>query len=113
MLESFGDKKSENIYAAIQDSKLRSLQRLICALGIPSIGDVAAGILSKRFLSMDNLMLADEETLKAISGIGPVAARDIVAWFALPKNQVVLAKLKEAGVWPVVAARAPSLRSEP
>jgi len=104
VLESFGDKKSENIYAAIQDSKLRSLQRLICALGIPSIGDVAASILSKRFLSMDNLMLADEETLKAISGIGPVAARDIVAWFALTKNQVVLAKLKQAGVWPVVAA---------
>jgi DNA ligase (NAD+) len=101
-LESFGDKKAGNIYTAIQESKSRPLQRLICALGIPSVGDVVAGILAKRFLSMDALMAADEETLKTIQGVGPVASHDIITWFSLPKNRTVLEKLKLYGVWPVV-----------
>jgi DNA ligase (NAD+) len=35
-----------------------------------------------------------------VEGIGPNIAQAIVDWFARPANQVVLEKLRRAGVWP-------------
>jgi len=106
-LEGFADKKADNLLAAIADSKSRPLNRLIAALGIHGVGEVAATDLAKRFGSLDALSDASAADLEAIDGFGPNTAASIVDWFARPANQHLLQKLKNANVWPVVSNQLP------
>ncbi len=99
-LEGFADKKADNILEAIQASKLRSLSRLITALGIRGVGEVAAADLADHFVDLEALSAATLEDLQQIEGIGPNIAQGIVDWFARPANQRILDKLRAAGVWP-------------
>jgi DNA ligase (NAD+) len=99
-LEGFADKKADNLLAAIAGSKTRPLNRLIAALGIHGVGEVAAADLAKHFGNLDALAAATPADLEAIEGFGPNTAASIVDWFARPANQNLVAKLKSAGVWP-------------
>ncbi|MFC1922496.1 NAD-dependent DNA ligase LigA [Chloroflexota bacterium] len=100
-LEGFADKKTDNILAAIQESKKQSLARLLTALGIRGVGEVSAAELARQFKSIDEVKTAEVEDLLQIEGIGPNIAQAIVDWFQSTTNQKVLAKLHVAGVWPV------------
>lgn len=99
-LEGFAEKKADNLLSAIQASKDRPLSRLINALGIRGVGEVMAADLSRYYTDLDQLSRATIDDLLAIEGIGPNIAQAIVDWFTRPANQVVLNKLRAAGVWP-------------
>ena len=99
-LEGFADKKAENLLAAIEVSKTQSLNRLLTALGIRGVGEVGAVDLARQFGSIDDLSVAGLGDLLQIEGIGPNIAQAVVDWFNTPSNQIVLEKLKGAGVWP-------------
>ncbi len=99
-LEGFAEKKAENILAAIEASKERSLSRMITALGIRGVGEVAAADLAARYLDLDALSQATTEEIEFIEGFGPNIAQSVIDWFAQPENQKVLRKLRVAGVWP-------------
>lgn len=101
-LEGFAEKKADNILEAIQVSKGQYLARLITALGIRGVGSVSAAALASQFNSLDRLRETTIEELLQIEGIGPNIAQAIVDWFATPSNQIVLEKLKDAGVWPLM-----------
>ncbi|TLN23080.1 NAD-dependent DNA ligase LigA, partial [bacterium] len=104
-LEGFAAKKVDNLLQAIETSRQQPLARLINALGIHGVGEVMAVDLTGHYHDLDSLSRASEADLQQIEGIGPNIAAAIVDWFAREQNQVVLAKLKAAGVWPVMAAR--------
>ncbi len=99
-LEGFADKKAENLLRAIAQAKSQSLSRLIVGLGIRGVGEVMAADLARHYPDLDALSQASVEELQQIEGVGPNIAQSIVDWFARPANQAVLAKLKQAGVWP-------------
>jgi len=99
-LEGFGEKKADNILAAIEESKTGSLDRLITALGIRGVGEVVASILAGTFGDLDKLGSASLVDLENIPGIGPNIAQGILDWFTRPNNQNVLRELKRSGVWP-------------
>ncbi len=101
-LEGFADKKADNLLASIAESKNRPLNRLITALGIHGVGEVAAGDLARHFGNLDALAGATDTDLQSIEGFGPNTAAAIVDWFSRPANRNLLGKLKAAGVWPVV-----------
>lgn len=104
-LEGFAGKKVENILSAIETSKQRSLSRLFTALGIRGVGTVAANDLARHYADLDELSRATAEDLESIEGFGPNIAQSIVDWFAQPRNQQVLEKLRHSGVWPKSADR--------
>lgn len=106
-LEGFGEKKADNLLAAIENARQKPLSRLINALGIHGVGEVMANDLAKVYSDLDLLSHASTEDLQAIEGIGPNIAAAIVEWFSRPANQMVLAKLKSAGVWPTSTPQAP------
>lgn len=112
-LEGFGDKKADNLLAAIAMSKNQSLERLIIGLGIRGIGEVTAGLLARTFHNMDSLSKASEAQLLEVEGIGPNTAGSIIHWFEQPHNQEMLHALKAQGVWPVETAREISTGSLP
>jgi len=97
-LERMGDKSAANLVKAIEASKTRPPDRLIFALGIPSIGTRAAEILAGAFGSLDELMKASAEQLETLDEIGPATADSIVEFFANERNRTVIAKLRRSGV---------------
>jgi len=100
-LDKFGSKKAQNLLEMIQASKTQSLARLITALGIRGVGEVAAEKLKDSYGDLDNLAQASQEALKEIDGIGEVVANDIHAWFGEVDNQKLLDNFKAVGLWPL------------
>ncbi|MCX6091239.1 MAG: NAD-dependent DNA ligase LigA, partial [Candidatus Atribacteria bacterium] len=100
-LERMGKKSSENLIAAINQSRKREYRRFIYALGIRMVGDVAARTLAKSFPDIERLQRASEEELQSIEGIGPKVAHSIVQFFSLSQNRQMLQELSNRGVQPV------------
>ncbi len=96
--ERMGRKSAENIFAAIERSKVRSLSRLIYALGIRFVGSKTAEILARRYRGLDALGAASREELESIEEVGPRIADSIRSFFLSEKNRQVLRRLEQAGV---------------
>jgi DNA ligase (NAD+) len=101
-LEGFARKKAENLIESIENSKTRPLSRVITALGIKGVGEVMANELAKKYSNLDELSKTTIDELLQIEGIGPNIASQIVDWFNQDRNKLILEKLKNAGVWPVL-----------
>lgn len=97
-LERFARKKAENLLAGIEAARHRPLDRVLTALGIEGVGEIMAGTLAGHFGSIETLARATVDDLLQIEGVGPTIAEGIVAWFAEPFHQQLIAKLKAAGV---------------
>ena len=97
-LERMGEKSARNLLDAIRKSKGRDLHCLICALGIQNIGTHAAGVLSKHFGTLDELMDASVDKLKELSEIGEITANGVVDFFSNNHTKNVINKLKDADV---------------
>jgi DNA ligase (NAD+) len=97
-LELFGVKKAENLLAAIEKTKGRSLSRLVFGLGIPNIGAKASQLLARHFGGMDALARASEEELKTVPEMGDVSAAAVVHYFAKDVTRALIAQLKVSGV---------------
>jgi DNA ligase (NAD+) len=97
-LEGFGEKKVDNLLAAIEASKQRSLTRLVYALGIPHVGGTVSELLTEHYDSLDALAKAKPEQLDEIHGLGPEIVTSIMDYFKHPQAQTLVKKLKQAGV---------------
>lgn len=97
-LESFKQKKINNLLAAIERSKHRPLSRLVYALGIRHVGEKAAYTLAQRFLTMEELSAAPKEQLDAIEEIGPVLADSVATYFAQPATSRLIRRLSASGL---------------
>ena len=97
-LELFGDKKAENLLAAIEASKTKGFARVLYGLGIRHVGEKAARVLAEQFRAIDRLKDATEEELCAIHAIGPVLAHAIVQSMKHPAMKQLIDKLRHAKV---------------
>jgi DNA ligase (NAD+) len=115
-LERMGDKSAENVYAAIVRSKERTLDRLLCGLGIPQIGQVAARQLAEEAKTLERLLSWSPEQarehVETIRGFGPKMVDSVVAFLNDRDQRALTRKLVELGVGrpqplPEVAAQGP------
>lgn len=97
-LERMGRKSAENLVRAIENSKSAGLARLIYALGIRNIGEVAAAALADRYGTLAACMEATIEELVAIEDFGTITAASVVDFFAHEQNVSLCHKLEAAGV---------------
>ena len=100
-LDGFAEKKANNLIEAINNSKNRSLSRVITALGIRGVGEVVASDLSRYFPDLDLLFGASYADLQKAEGVGPIVARSVIEWFNKESNRKILSKLKAANVQPI------------
>ncbi|MBK9459459.1 MAG: NAD-dependent DNA ligase LigA [Sphingobacteriales bacterium] len=97
--EGWGTKSVENLRNSIEASKKQPLHRLIIGLGIREAGQTTAKTLAQTIdKDLEELYDWTTEKLKTLPDVGPKVAANIVAFFAEPKNRVIIAKLKELGV---------------
>lgn len=97
-LERMGEKSAANLVAAIGRSKEAGLGRLIYALGIRSIGQVAAASLAARFGNLEALFSATAEELLAIDDFGQITTDYVLNYFSHPQNIELCRRLMAAGV---------------
>ncbi len=97
-LERMGKKSAENLTAAIEASKSRGLEKLLYALGIRQVGEVAAEEIAGRFRTLDNLKNATLEDFASVSDIGEITASALVEYFADEANVALLDRLESLGV---------------
>lgn len=97
-LERMGEKSAQNAMDAIEESKERSLDRLIFALGIRHVGSGTARLLTEKYRSIDDLMQAQAEELLEVDEIGPKSAESIANFFAQQRNRDLIEKLRQGGV---------------
>lgn len=97
-LERMGEKSAANLIAAIEKSKGAGLERLIFALGIRSIGQVAAAALAARYRTLEACFTATKEELIAIEDFGEITADYVLNYFTHPQNVALCRRLAEAGV---------------
>lgn len=97
-LERMGKKSAENLVSAIDASRSRGLERLLFALGIRQVGEVAAETIARRMRTLDNLFDASLDDFLAIEDVGEITAATLVEFFAAPETRDLCDRLKELGV---------------
>lgn len=97
-LKKEGNKFTNNLLTAIEESKNNDLDRIICSLGIRNVGSKLAKVLAKEFKNMDNLMQASLIRLNSIHDIGELTANYIYDFFRQEQTIDLINRLKQAGV---------------
>lgn len=97
-MERMGEKSAANLLAAIERSKSAGLERLIFALGIRSIGQVAATALAARYQTLENCFAATREELVAIEDFGEITADYVLNYFSHEPNLALCRRLAALGV---------------
>jgi DNA ligase (NAD+) len=126
--EGWGELSVGNLVKAIDDSRTRPLDRFLFALGIRHVGQVTARDLARRYVSLDTFrelidaaiayralmnpalgepdekfrlrVAKDMAAMIETPGVGPEVADALIAFFAEPHNQEVIAGLLANGIAP-------------
>ena len=97
-IERMGTKSAQNLINSINNSKSAGLERLVYALGIRNIGEVAAEVLASRYKTLDALILATKEELCEIQDFGEITADCVIDFFSHEQNIELCKKLSNLGL---------------
>jgi DNA ligase (NAD+) len=101
-LERMGEKSTQNVISSIDRSKQRTLDRLLCGLGIPQVGQVAARQLAEKAGTLEHMLHWTSDQARnevgAIRGFGPKMVESVVAFLQDPDQVALMGKLVELGV---------------
>lgn len=109
-LDSFKEKKSQNIINSIKNSKKIDFSRFLYALGIPEIGNKTAKDLARKFENLGNLGNATKEKLLEVDDIGEVIADNIISFFKDKDNLDEIQNLFDVGV--IISGKASAQTNE-
>ena len=94
-LESFKEKKSQNIIDGLIASKQIPFERLLYGIGIRYVGETVAKKLARQFKNIDNIINASFEELIAADEIGDKIAESIIHFFSIESNVELIERLKK------------------
>ena len=97
-LDRMGEKSADNLIASIEKSKKAGLERLLFALGIRQVGEIAAAEIARSIGSIEGFFEVTVETLTQLKDVGTITAESIVEYFARPSTKALIERLKECGV---------------
>lgn len=97
-LERMGKKSSDKLLAAIEASKSRGLERLLCAMSIRHVGTTVAKLLAKHFGSLDRLATASIDEIASVNEIGEVIAATVHEYFQSAIGRATVDDLQSLGL---------------
>jgi len=95
---TFQDGVIKNMMEGIAVSKNQPFGKVLFALGIRNIGENTAQLLARHFGTIEKLEAATSEQLLDINGVGETLVLSLQDFFAQPKNQEIIARLKGSGL---------------
>ena len=107
-LERMGRKSAENLISAIEASKNRGLERLLFALGVRQVGEVAAESIAAKMRTLEACFAATAEDFAAVRDIGEVTAAALCEFFADDATRALCDRLIAAGVLTEAVAEKPA-----
>ncbi|HRW74820.1 MAG: NAD-dependent DNA ligase LigA [Saprospiraceae bacterium] len=97
-LDGFGKKSADNLHKAIDKAKANPIHRLLHSLSIHHLGKKASKLLAAEVGHVLELKDWDEERYLQIKDIGPIVARNVMAFFGQPDNVALLEEMEALGV---------------
>ena len=107
-LERMGRKSAENLISAIETSKTRGLERLLFALGVRQVGEVAAESIAAKMRTLEACFAATAEDFAAVRDIGEVTAAALCEFVADDATRALCDRLIAAGVLTEAVAEKPA-----
>lgn len=92
------EKSAQKIVRSIADSAQVPFERVVFALGIRFVGEIAAKALARHFKNIDALAGATLDELLQINGIGTVIAESVIRYFRNEANRELVDRLRKHGV---------------
>lgn len=104
-LERMGPKSAKNLVTALNEAKATTLAKFLYSLGIREAGEATAQNLANHFLTLENIISANVESLTQVSDVGDIVASHVRGFFDEEHNLAVVNALIEQGVhWPALSA---------
>lgn len=97
-IEGGGREMARRILQSIDESCQVPFERVLFAIGIRFVGEIAAKSLARNLGSMQAVANASLQDLLAINGIGEVIARSVITFFHDDRNRAFVERLGEAGL---------------
>jgi DNA ligase (NAD+) len=98
-LDGYGEISAGNAVNSIQQSiEAVPFHRVLFGLNIPDVGWVTAQNIARHFENVDRLIVASQEELEDVEGIGPERAEAIAEWFSDEQNRQLVAELRALGL---------------
>jgi len=97
-LERMGEKSAQKLISAISSSKDRGLEKLLYALGVRQVGEVAAEAIAIKMQNIDNCLTASLDDFLAVEDIGEITATALVEFFADENTRALIDRLRTYGV---------------
>ena len=97
-VEGTGKESATKILQGIEASKKVPFERVLFAIGIRFVGEIAAKTLARYYGSMEAIAQATMDSLLEINGIGEVIAQSIIKFFHDPQNLAFVERLRQAGL---------------
>jgi DNA ligase (NAD+) len=97
-LEGYGEVSATNAIESIEASKRVPFSRVLFGLNIPKVGWIMAQNVVRHFRDVDRLLVATQEEIEEVEGIGPERAEILVEWFADDQNRELVSELRELGL---------------
>ena len=99
--EPVGEEQAAKLLNSIDKAKNTSLDRLLVALNVPSVGPTRAKRLAKHFNGLIPLSNANISELRETDGVTAAVAKEIGSFFQQESNWRIISGLIDAGVnWP-------------
>lgn len=97
-IERLGEKSVDNLLEAIEESKKKTFDKVLFAIGIRYVGSGAAKKLAENFGSIDKLISANEEEISGIHEIGESISKSVREFFSNRSNIKIIERLKRHGL---------------
>lgn len=97
-LDRMAEKSVNNMLMGIKASVEVPFERVLFALGIRHVGVTTAKKIAQHFKNMDAIAQASFEELLEVDEVGDIIAYSVQKFFQDPQNQVILSRLKNAGL---------------
>ena len=91
-------KRVDNLIEGIQAGLQRPVERLLVALNINHVGPTVAKDLVRHLRTLEGIQAASAEEMAALTGIGPIIAAAVRAWFDSPRHAALVRDLVALGV---------------
>lgn len=94
----FGEKSIDNLLRGVEQSKEKSFEKVLFALGIRHVGETVAKKLAQHFRTLDNMKQASLEELASVPDIGLRIAESVYEYLRQDNHLHELEKLQQAGL---------------
>lgn len=102
-LERMGEKSAVNLLNALEKARATTLPKFLYALGIREVGESTARNLALHYMSLDEVMQADIESLVEVPDVGEIVAQHVFHFMREPLNIDIIKELIAQGIhWPAI-----------